>query len=387
MPPRDFRSSDARRRSKTPAAGRSSDGPLPDWTPPELATLRRNLIRWSGKLFRELPWRAVGDPYRVWISEIMLQQTTVAAVIPYYERFLRRFPDVAALAAASEQDVLALWEGLGYYSRGRNLHRAARVVIETHGGRFPETPEELQALPGVGRYTAGAIASFAFDRRAAIVEANTLRLYCRLLGDEGDPRSVDGQRRLWRFAEAILPTRGIGRFNQALMDLGATICTPTNPDCAKCPLKSVCRAFRSGRQALIPRPKPAAAVTHVDEVAFAIRRRGRYLVRQRTPAERWAGLWDFPRIELPAPPGEAMHTSWLRQLGRETGITASTPQALASADYTVTRFRIHLHRLVAEYAAGKWKPDAPSRWVAAAAMAELPMSRPARDLARELAQL
>ncbi len=223
--------------------------------PPWLRRFRRNLLRWYDRAGRDLPWRATRDPYAVWISEVMLQQTTVAAVKPYFERFLERFPDVAALAAADESDVLRLWEGLGYYSRGRNLHRAARVVVEQHDGRFPEDVTTLQSLPGIGRYTAGAIASFAFDVPAPIVEANTVRLYARLTGLDGDPRSTAGQRALWEFAEAIVPAKRAGAFNHALMDLGATVCTINEPRCHDCPVRSCCRAFADGRQAEIPPPK------------------------------------------------------------------------------------------------------------------------------------
>ena len=171
----------------------------------EFASLRRRLIRWYERHARDLPWRHTTDPYRVWISEIMLQQTTVAAVVPYFQRFLTRFPTVRDLAAADENDVLRLWEGLGYYSRARNLRKAAQVIVSEHEGVFPCEVDVLQKLPGIGRYTAGAIASFAFDRRAPIVEANTLRLYCRLLGYADDPRSAVGQQALWSLAEAILP--------------------------------------------------------------------------------------------------------------------------------------------------------------------------------------
>src|SRR5690606_10067608 len=186
---------------------------------------------------RELPWNDQRDAYRVWVSEIMLQQTTVTAVKPYYERFLARFPDVQALAAASEDEVLRLWEGLGYYSRGRNLRKAAQAIVADHAGRLPADAVELARLPGIGRYTAGAIASFAYGLPEPIVEANTLRLYCRLMGYEGDPRSTAGQRQLWSFAEKILPRKSPGEFNQALMDLGATLCMPVNPNCEACPVQ------------------------------------------------------------------------------------------------------------------------------------------------------
>ena len=228
----------------------------------------------------------------------MLQQTTVVAVKPYYERFLEPFPDVAALAEANEEEVLRLWEGLGYYSRARNLHRAARAIVE-RGGVFPETVEELQLLPGIGRYTAGAIVSFAFDRPAPIVEANTLRLYSRLLGYRDDPRSTVGQRWLWSFAEKLVPTKGAGEFNQALTDLGATVCTPIEPRCDDCPVASCCRALAEQAQAEIPQAARRPEITELHEASIAIESNGCFLLIRRPTGARWAGLWDFPRFELP----------------------------------------------------------------------------------------
>jgi A/G-specific adenine glycosylase len=226
----------------------------------------------------------------------MLQQTTVAAVRPYFERFLARFPTVADLAAAPLDDVLRLWEGLGYYSRARNLHRAAQELVTRFAGEWPSTVKELRSLPGIGRYTAGAIVSFAFDRPAPIVEANTLRLYSRLLGYEADPRSTAGQRVLWEFAERLVPARAPGDFNQALIDLGATVCTPVEPQCDACPLKSCCRAFAVNRQSQIPPPPTRPAVTELTEVAVVVRMKKQVLLRRCQPGERWAGLWDFPRF-------------------------------------------------------------------------------------------
>ena len=263
------------------------------------ASFRRQLIRWYERNARDLPWRRTTDPYRVWISEIMLQQTTVVAVVPYFERFLDRFPTVRDLAAADENDVLRLWEGLGYYSRARNLRKAAQVIVHEYDGVFPSDVDTIQKLPGIGRYTAGAIASFAFDRRAPIVEANTLRLYCRLLGYAGDPRSKAGQDELWSFAEAILPKTQPGRLNQALMELGATVCSPKEPDCEHCPVHSHCRAFVEGTQAAIPQLATRPVITDVVEVSVAVRQGKKYLLRRRPPGERWAGLWDFVRFALP----------------------------------------------------------------------------------------
>ncbi|MEZ6060718.1 MAG: A/G-specific adenine glycosylase [Planctomycetaceae bacterium] len=260
--------------------------------------LRSAVLKWYDGNGRRLPWRESADPYRIWVSEIMLQQTTIAAVIPYFERFTQRFPDVNALAAADQSEVLRLWEGLGYYSRARNLHKAAIEIVDRFAGTFPDSAAELVQLPGIGRYTAGAIASFAFGQPAGIVEANTLRLYSRLIAMTQDPRGTAGQKTLWSFADWIVAPGRPADFNQAVMDLGSTVCRPTAPECSACPLKSCCAAFSRGMQESIPLAGKKPGVTDVTEVSIAVRRGGRYLLRQRTSDERWAGLWDFVRFEV-----------------------------------------------------------------------------------------
>ena len=368
--------------------------------------LRRNLITWYERHARDLPWRRTRDPYRIWISEIMLQQTTVAAVVPYFERFVERFPSVESLAAAEESDVLRLWEGLGYYSRGRNIHKAARTIASAFGGEFPQAPETLQQLPGIGRYTAGAITSFAFDRRAAIVEANTMRLHSRLLGYRGDPRSTAGQQVLWKFAADVLPKKHPGQFNQALMELGATVCTPAGPDCPNCPARSCCRAFADGTQHEIPPPKARPRTTHVVEATVAIRRGKQFLLRRRAPGERWAGLWDFPRFALenglgPALAAEFAGPSGLRQsaglgnslrelegqLEAATGIRAEIRSKPAEIRYGVTRFRIHLLCFVAVYRGGRIGAAAEQRWCSPLEFQNLPFSMTGRKFANLLAAM
>jgi A/G-specific adenine glycosylase len=322
----------------------------------------------------------------------MLQQTTVTAVIPYYQRFLAAFPTVFALSAAEEHDVLKLWEGLGYYSRGRNLHRAARVIVNELGGEFPEDVAGLQALPGIGRYTAGAIASFSRGVRAPIVEANTLRLYARLLGFAGDPRSMAGQQLLWEFAERLLPTRECGRMNQALMELGATLCTPIDPDCAACPLQRDCIAFRNGTQHKIPAPKPRPVVTQVVEAAIAVRKQDRYLLRQRGPNERWAGLWDFPRFELSSGDHAEQDSPRLRrrlieELTGLTGLSAEIGELVTEIHHSVTRFRIRLLCFEATHRGGSIRSvDAECRWVRPGEFGSLALSVSGRRLAKLLAE-
>jgi len=356
---------------------------------------RRALSAWYRRHARELPWRQTHDPYRIWISEIMLQQTTVAAVIPYFERFLQRFPDVAALAAAPEEDVLRLWEGLGYYSRARNIHRAARLVVDDLGGQFPEAVDALQALPGVGRYTAGAISSFAFDRPAPIVEANTLRLYSRLLGMRTDPRSTAGQKLLWEFAEAVLPRTSPGQFNQALMELGARVCTPERPACDKCPVRRWCVAFAEGTQQEIPVAARRPAVTEVTEVAVVIERNRKLLLRRRPAGERWAGLWDFVRFswddeaDLRSTKSarsvkltERVIAAIGNRVARETGVVAEVVDKLTEIRHSVTRYRITLACFHAEWKAGDSSGE--SKWVTREELSEFPLSVTGRKIARLL---
>lgn len=349
---------------------------------------RRNLLRWYARHARELPWRG-GDAYRVWVSEIMLQQTTVAAVRPYFERFLAAFPTVESLGEADEQDVLRLWEGLGYYSRARNLRRAAQAIVREHEGQMPNDAESLQALPGIGRYTAGAIASFAFDRREPIVEANTLRLYSRLLGYTGDPRAREGQVKLWQFARDVLPRSGAGRFNQALMDLGATVCTPVEPRCEACPVRGDCAAFAAGLQDSIPRPKARPEVTELTEAAVVVMKGGRCLLRRRGAEEWWTGLWDFPRFGVPdngkgEQPGGGLQGELQVRLRELTGISACIGGLLTELRHSVTRYRIRLLCYLAEHAGGRAHRDAGLQWVPLGRLEEVPLTTPARRVARRL---
>src|SRR4051812_30530518 len=256
--------------------------------------LRRRILEWYATAARDLPWRRDLDPYRVWVSEIMLQQTQVATVVPYFERFITAFPTVVALAAAPEDDVLRLWEGLGYYRRARHMQHAAQQIMARHGGVFPTTLDEVRALPGIGRYTAGAILSIAYGAREPILEANTVRLYSRLIGYRGDVSSSPGQQLLWQFAHDVLPNEGAGTVNQALMELGSQICTPREPRCLLCPLSSLCVARARGWQQQIPKPKPRPQFEAVEHIALVVWRRNRILLVRRHDDARWARFWDFP---------------------------------------------------------------------------------------------
>ena len=350
-------------------------------------SLRRRLLAWYAKHARDLPWRKSRDPYRVWLSEVMLQQTTVAAVKPYFERFTRQFPTVEKLAAADEHDVLRLWEGLGYYRRARSLHAAAKHIAANLGGKFPNDVPGLMELPGVGRYTAGAIASIAFDRRAPILEANTIRLLSRLVGYRGDPAKSEGQRLLWQTAEEILPSRDVARFNQALMELGALVCTPTAPKCDECPLAGVCIAYEHGWQHRIPAATRKLKFTAVRQAAVVVKKGSSVLLRKCAPGERWSGLWDFPRFELESEGPLFVADELVRKVCEQTGVTIEAGSLFKTLKHGVTRFRITLDCYAARPAGGRVRSTAerPVSWTPVAELAELPMSVTGRKIARLLA--
>lgn len=256
------------------------------------------LLTWYGRAGRVLPWRSTRDPYRIWLSEIMLQQTGVATVIPYYRRFLDRFPTAEALAGANIDEVISLWAGLGYYSRARNLHAAAGMVVDRHGGGFPADLDELMALPGVGRSTAGAILSIAFDRKAPILDGNVRRVLIRLYAIIEPPRSPAVERLLWQRAEELTPEDRPHDYAQAIMDLGATVCTPRRPDCPACPLTEICRARALGLEDQLPSRQEKKKVPLVRQVALLLEMKGRFLVGRRPLNGMLGGLWEFPSCDV-----------------------------------------------------------------------------------------
>ena len=282
------------------------DGPLPAPLRAGSEAIQAALLGWFKRVGRDLPWRRGTDPYRTWISEVMLQQTQVDRVVDFFLRFMERFPTVTQLAAAPEADVLRAWEGLGYYRRARQLHAAAKRIVADHGGRLPDTAAGLRELPGIGRYTAGAIASIAFDRPEPIVEANSRRVLARLAAHAAPLIGTTGDGPIWEIATALLPARRAGLWNQALMDLGAMICTPRNPLCPRCPLADHCLALATGRVGAIPAATPRRTVIELEETAVVVRRGSKVLVVRRGAGEWWEGLWDFPRLpaaEILAPLG------------------------------------------------------------------------------------
>jgi A/G-specific adenine glycosylase len=353
------------------------------FSPAQRQALRRRLLAWYSKHARDLPWRRSRDPYRVWVSEIMLQQTQVATVHDYFVRFVREFPNVRQLAAADEQDVLRLWEGLGYYRRARQLHAVAQKIVNEHGGMFPQAVDELRELPGIGRYTAGAIASIAFDQRAPILEANTIRLLSRLIAYCDDSQSTAGQRILWQTAEEILPHKNVAQFNQALMELGSLVCTSSEPKCDECPLSGVCAAWATGRVHEIPRAKPRKTYTDVREAAVVVRRNGRVLMRKCGTNERWAGLWDFPRFQIEADGPLFSSEEIVNKLRSQTGITCGSLALLKTIRHGVTRYRISLECYEAALISGRIRATdgAVLKWVSIDELAALPLSTTGRRVA------
>ena len=351
--------------------------------------LRRNLLKWFDASQRDLPWRKKRTPYRVWVSEIMLQQTQVATVIDYYNRFMKRFPTVKKLAAGEQAEVLKLWEGLGYYRRARQMHAAAQLVMEQHEGRFPTDYDSVLALPGIGRYTAGAILSIAEDQRQPILEGNTIRLFARLLAMRDDPKISANQKQLWAFSETILPKERCGDFNQALMELGSLICTPKKPLCDQCPVRNSCPTFVQGLQEKIPAPSKKMKFTDLHEAVVIVRKgtgeRTKYLVRECGPDERWAGLWDFPRYEIA---GDDVETNLSAQLKQQTGFAATLRPTTKRIKHAVTRYRITLDCFIADSPTGRLKKNqTPTQWLTEEQLVDLPMSTSGRKIAKSLGDL
>ncbi len=274
-------------------------------SPPSLpvidATLRPGLVSWFERNQRALPWRQTKDPYAIWVSEVMLQQTQVDRVIGYWTEFLERFPHVRALAKAPLADVLAAWRGLGYYTRARNLHRAAQEIVERHRGKLPDDPEALSRLPGFGRYTVGAVASIAFDRPVPLVDGNVARVFARLFELEAPPGDRERERVLWAIAEALVQGPRPGDLNQALMELGATVCTPRGPLCLLCPLQTHCRALASGRVDELPPPRKAAPRKALHLAVAVCHHRGRVVLARRAETGLFGGLWEMPSTPISLP--------------------------------------------------------------------------------------
>lgn len=363
-----------------------------DLDPPAVAAA---LLPWMTQARRDLPWRQRRDAYAVWISEIMLQQTQVATVIPYFARWMTRFPDVGSLAAASLDAVLKTWEGLGYYTRARNLHRAAQVVVSQHGGRLPAERAALLALPGIGRYTAGAILSLAFGQPEPVLDGNVRRVLCRVCDVAEDPRLPAVEARLWEVAEALVraaPEGRAGDLNESLMELGALICTPGSPQCTACPLAEQCLAHRRGTEAQRPIRMPKAATPYYDVTAAVIRAgrasgddAGRVLLVRRRDAGLLGGLWGFPGGT--AHPGEPLPAAVERSVAEQVGITITAGAALAQIRHAYTHFRITLHAFACTWTGGQvaCRTCADAAWVATADLPRYALPVTDRRIAESIA--
>lgn len=338
-------------------------------------SLQTRLLAWYRKNKRILPWRGHPEPYAVWVSEIMLQQTRVETVIPYFERWMRLFPTVQALAEASEQEVLNAWEGLGYYSRARNLHKAAKVIVRDFGGNLPHSLSELIKLPGIGRYTAGAIASIAFGADEPALDGNLKRVYARLFDVTEAVDSPKGEKLLWEIARRNLPHGRAGDFNQALMDLGAAVCLPKNPRCLLCPLMELCKARENGTQELRPVRKPKKAVPHHVHAAGVIVRRGRVLLARRPPGGLLGGMWEFPNGRV----GEDPAGELAQALEAGYRLKVQRKEALGVVQHAYTHFRVTVHVFRCELV--KMSDSPGLKWVAIGELGEYPMGKVDRRIA------
>lgn len=350
----------------------------------------RAIVRWYRSQRRDLPWRRTLDPYAIWVSEIMLQQTRVEAVIPFYERFLARFPTVDSLATARLDDVLAHWAGLGYYRRARQLKAASESVVRDHAGRLPSEEKSLRALPGIGRYTAGAIRSIAFGEPAPIVDGNVARVLSRCFALRGAPGDRAWEKRLWELSASLVPRSDPSSFNQGLMELGAVVCLPRGPRCEICPLERACRARALGRAEAFPGARPRPRTKQVELRAVVLVRRGRYLLRRRGELEHNAGFWEFPLFE---PPGHRAGIQvWLaralRQLAAPLGSRARFTQVEdhpGEVRHSILskQFRIRIVRaeLTVE---GQTRASRAWKWVRTPDFEALPFTAASRKIAHRL---
>lgn len=348
------------------------------------------LLAWYDRHSRDLPWRENQDPYRVWVSEIMLQQTRVATVIPYFERFLERFPDVDALAAAPIDEVLALWSGLGYYRRARQMHAAARQIVTL--GTFPDTLAGLKALPGIGDYTAAAVGSIAFGLREPVMDGNVERVLCRFLALAGDPRSRGVRPRLMESARALLDAERPGDSNQAMMELGATVCVPQRPSCLLCPLRDSCRAAAQGTWDLYPTPRKRKAAVKVRQLAAWVEKEGKILLfRRPDTSDLLAGTWELPWVELPPADGGDGETPGLREaeeaLGRRYGGSWKVEGRVAEARHGITYRSIEVAVHPAKVSGGGQLAEGPEAgFFSAAERRELPLSSLVGKVVRAVAK-
>ena len=305
------------------------------------SALSDQLLNWYAQNARSLPWRINPHPYHVWISEIMLQQTKVETVIPYFNRWIERFPNISSLAKANQSEVLQVWEGLGYYARARNIHRAAQIIVNLYNGELPQDPKILKSLPGIGAYTANAIASIAYQENVVTLDGNIMRVIARLTALNLPVKSKIAQQKIHDFANDILPNGKAGQFNQALMELGALICTPRKPDCIHCPLINECQAYREGLQEQIPLKTPKNPIPHITVTAGVIWQDNRVLIAQRPQKGLLAGLWEFPGGKVEK--DETLQGCLLRELHEELDLPVNVEKKIGVFHHAYTHFKVTLH--------------------------------------------
>ncbi len=340
------------------------------------------VIHWQQDHGRHaLPWQIDRDPYRIWLSEIMLQQTQVATVIPYFERFIARFPSLPALAAAHEDEVLALWSGLGYYSRARNLHAASRIILTSHPDGFPDTAEQIAQLPGVGRSTAAAVAALAFGQHCAILDGNVRRVLARHGGVTGWPGDKKIETELWRLAESLLPTvaqhgtGAIATYTQGMMDLGALVCTRSQPACADCPLHADCIAYNQQRTNELPTPRPKKPLPERRIQMLLLLDRGELLLEKRPPRGIWGGMWSLPELAVDHDPA--------RHCREQFGLTTRSQQTWPGLSHSFTHFKLHIHP-VQLYLAPRHATPAGQIWLSPADALGAALPAPIRTLVAQL---
>lgn len=347
--------------------------------------IKTRLLPWFSENKRSMPWRSNRTPYRVWISELMLQQTRVDQATPYFRRFMNRFPSLISLARASQEDVLKMWEGLGYYSRARNLHKTARIIVQEMNGRFPREYDDIIKLPGVGSYTAAAIGSLAFNQDLAVLDGNVIRVLSRLYAYTNDTRSSSARTELQRMAEMLLVKGEAGSCNEAMMELGATVCLPMNPKCDICPLVSACLGAQSGSPTRYPVKTPRKKIPHIVVGAAVIRNnKGEVLIAQRREQDMLGGLWEFPGGKQET--GETIQQCIARELKEELGINVEVKNFLTTVNHAYSHFTMQMHTYFAVIRSGRPRPlhCQDYRWVRISALRDFPYSKADLNIIAEL---
>jgi len=345
---------------------------------PQNKIIQSRLLQWFKKNGRDLPWRKTRDPYAIWVSEIMLQQTQVSTVIPYYQKFLKSFPTIHHLAKSDLSKVLKVWEGLGYYSRARNLHRASQIVLTRFRGKIPETLKDLLDLPGIGRSTAGAILSFAFYKEAPILDGNAKRVLSRLFAVSGSPGERKTEQLLWKISESLIPKGFSNPFNQALMDLGSMLCIPKDPHCPRCPLHRFCKGRASGEPERFPSKSIKKKIPHIEAISAVIEENGKVLLKQRPPKGLLGGLWEFPNWRNEGKQRSRLRSRLRNTTKKEMKMNVEVKEFIGVFQQTYSHFKLTLHVFHCQPLNGRGK----GKWVPIRNLTLLPMSKIHRRIAQ-----